>query len=192
MTLLDFTFEFKNEVDYLSKNLEYELYQEAATRLRALKEGHTDLIGAAASLESLTKGDETPHIYRARVVVYGRPEHVASVAKQENPIMAMKEALEGIERQVRERRIRLAQRTQKQAAAGTNEGLYELSAQEIYQAYTNDSLPDVWLEQSRERIAARLMLEENLNQEDAYYAADQILAYAQEILENPHLQEPRG
>ncbi len=191
MTLLDFTFEFKNEVDHLDKRREDEIRLEADERLRQLQASHTDLTGAAVSLESLTKGDETPHLYRARVVVYGRPEHLAAAEKEENPALAMKAALDAIERQVLNRRAKLADRSRQLGAVGASEGLYELSAQEIYQAFTNDSLPDVWLEQSREQIATRLMVEEELSQEDAYYAADQILAYAQEILNNPEMQNPR-
>lgn len=188
MTLLDFTFEFTNEVEHLAPQVETDIRLEAEERLRALGEGHSDVIGAAVSLESLTKADETPHIYRARAVVYSRPEHLAGVAKEGDPVTAMKAALESVERQIRDRRARLADRTQKLAAAEAETILYELSSQEIYQAFTRDSLPDVWLERSRDEIASEPMVEHGLNQEDAYYAADQILAYAQEIAENPDLQ----
>lgn len=188
MTLLDFTFEFLNEVDNLGAELENRLRTESEDRLRRLGQGHSDLVGASVSLESLTKSDATPHLYQARVVVYARPEHVASVSKQEDPITAMNTALDTVERQIRDRRKRLSERPQKQSGVGADEGLYELSAQEVYQAFTGGSLPDVWIEQTRDRIATRLMVDEGLNQDDAYYAADQILVYAQELLDNPDAQ----
>lgn len=78
--------------------------------LRKLQKGHSDLIGAAVSLEQPAKA-ETAFIYRARVVAYVRPENVAAVAKEADPMIALKQALSGVERQVRERRDKLRQRT---------------------------------------------------------------------------------
>ena len=43
----------------------------------------------------------------------------------------------------------------------------------------------MWLELSREEIAADLAKEEKLNLGDAYYVADQILVAAQTIVDSP-------
>lgn len=183
-----FTFEFLNEVEHLGDDLGLELRREAEERLRQLSQDQSDLIGAAVSLESLTESQESSHLYQARVVVYARPENVAAVTKVGDPMAAIKEALDGVERQVRERREKFHQRSRKAAAAGTNEHLYEMSAAELYDTYASEGIPDMWLEISRDEIAADLMREEKLNQDDAFYVADQILAAAADMVRIP---EPR-
>jgi hypothetical protein len=55
--------------------------------------------------------------------------------------------------------------------------VYELSAREIYETYVGYQVPPDLLTEGREEIATRLRVEEGLRQEEAYYAADQILAY---------------
>lgn len=185
MTQQEFSFEFYNEVDNLGLVVERALRQEAETQLRALGKGHQDLIGAAVSLEIVAQGQDSPHLYQARVVVYARPENVAAVTKQGDPTNALKTALVGVERQLRDRRDRLRERSQRAPATQTNEALYELTGQELYQRFASDSLPDVWLEVPRDEIAGELMTKEQLSQEDAFYVADQIQAVAQEIVNTP-------
>lgn len=104
----EFTFEFLNEIENLGEALDERLYSEAETRLRKLQKGHTDLIGAAVSIEQPAKA-QTDFVYRARVVVYIRPENMAAAAQAAEPMGALKEALSGVERQVRERRDKLRQ-----------------------------------------------------------------------------------
>lgn len=110
----DFTYEFFNEVQNLGDVLNERLQTEAETRLRKLQQGHTDLIGAAVSIEQPAKA-ETAFLYRARVVVYIRPENLAATAQEGDPLAALKRALSGVERQVREQRDRLRQRSRKPA-----------------------------------------------------------------------------
>ena len=110
MSNQEFTFEFVNETENLGEALDERLYTEAETRLRKLQKGHTDLIGAAVSIEQPAKA-QTDFVYRARVVVYIRPENMAAAAQAADAMGALKEALSGIERQVRERRDKLRQRT---------------------------------------------------------------------------------
>ena len=76
-------------------------------------------------------------------------------------------------------------RKQKFSATGADEELYALSAEEIYGKFARGSIPDMWLELSREEIAADLAKEEKLNLGDAYYVADQILVAAQAIVDSP-------
>jgi hypothetical protein len=56
--------------------------------------------------------------------------------------------------------------------------VYQLAPPEIYSSYMTGIEPDEALQKSRNEIATRLRVEEGLSQEDAYFAADQILAYA--------------
>lgn len=186
--MVDFTFEFRNEVQSLSRDQEERLRQEAEERLRHLSESHQDLIGAAVSLEHLTEGQVTPHLYQGRVVVYARPDNIAAVTKEADPTRAIKRTLDAIERQVREKRERLRARSRETSALGTYEGLYEMVPQEIYATYGRSRSPAEWLAQPRSEIAARLMVEENLSEGDAFYAADQIQVMAQEMTENPDIQ----
>jgi ribosome-associated translation inhibitor RaiA len=112
--MLDFTYEFFNEVQNLGDVLNERLQSEAETRLRKLQQGHTDLIGAAVSIEQPAKA-ETAFLYRARVVVYIRPENLAATAQEGDPLAALKRALSQVERQVREQRDRLRQRSRQPA-----------------------------------------------------------------------------
>jgi hypothetical protein len=105
MDTLEYNFAFRNEAS-LPDQVEADLWTEADRRLRALAEGHTDIVDAAVAVEELT-GDTTPHLYEARVVVYIRPEDIVAVEKQETAEGALKGALDAVERQVRERRVKL-------------------------------------------------------------------------------------
>ena len=109
MEKLDFTFEFHAEIPNLRNKVEKELRAEAHSRLLALAEGHTDLVGASVVLEQPAQA-ETLYLYLARVVAYGRPDHVAAVEKDNTLESSLRGAIEAVERQIRERRERLGQR----------------------------------------------------------------------------------
>lgn len=184
----DFTFEFRNEIQQLPAAAEDKMRQEAESRLQKLGQGHQDIIGAAVSLESIAETQGEPYLYQARVVAYVRPENLAAVSKDDDPAGALKSALTAVERQVRKRRERLQERNRQPAALGANEGLYERTAREIYEAYAGDVMPDVWLERSRDEIAADLMRDDKLSQGDAFYVADQLLVVAEELVDDPRAQ----
>jgi hypothetical protein len=57
----------------------------------------------------------------------------------------------------------------------------ELSPRELYDAYAKGRDPAEVILQGREALAQRLRVEHGLRQEDAYYAADQILEAAQQL-----------
>jgi hypothetical protein len=95
----DFAMEFRNEIG-LPASVKAERRSEAERRLRALLQGHTDIVGAEIAIEELT-GDTTPHVYEVRAVVYMRPESIVAVEKQETAKGAPKGALSAVERQVR-------------------------------------------------------------------------------------------
>jgi hypothetical protein len=59
--------------------------------------------------------------------------------------------------------------------------VYQMNSQEIYEAYVAEIAPAALLDQGRDAIATRLMLQEQMPEKAAFYAADQILVYAQSV-----------
>lgn len=96
----DFPIEFYNEV-----NDDSALYDEVDNRLRWLAKGHTDITGATVNVRDANLGTESGT--EVTVVIYGRPNNLASTVVAPQPIAAIKGALDGIERQVREQREKL-------------------------------------------------------------------------------------
>lgn len=70
--------------------------------------------------------------------------------------------------------------------------LQERSAEEIYAQFCQNEDPDQLFSQGRTQIATRLRVEEDLAQGAAYYAADQILAHAQDLLDQRQAQTEIG
>jgi ribosome-associated translation inhibitor RaiA len=173
MSRLDFHIEFHSERTKISDALK----NETETRLRELAAERNDLIGASIGVAELAQ-DETPHIYRARVVAYIRPENIVAVEKAGALDAALKRALEAVERQVRRRREKF-QAQWHQTEEGVDVGVYQLSAREIFDTYMDQVDVTELLKRSRTDIATELMARKGLDQEAAYYAADEILTYAQ-------------
>lgn len=107
MEELDFTIEFNGEG--LSDRVEAAMFAEADSRLRELAEGHDDLTGAAINVRRPAK-TETSFIYEVTVVVYARPKNIAATEKEADPIIALKNTVDAIERQVRKKREKLRDR----------------------------------------------------------------------------------
>ena len=105
----NFDFEWQNKLGEIGE-LENKLRDEAETRLRKLTKGHTDVTGAAIIMEHIDKDAKSPYRYRARVVAYTRPEHIAGIEEADTPQNALKNALNAVERQVREKREKLRER----------------------------------------------------------------------------------
>lgn len=101
----DFDFEFYSEIPHVKD--EYAAKTEQT--LRELAKGHHDLIGASVAVEELAQR-ETPFLYRARVVVFIRPDNLAASEKGNAVETALKGALDAITRQVREQREKLRTR----------------------------------------------------------------------------------
>jgi hypothetical protein len=173
---LDFHLEFYAEVPHLEEGIK----QECDDRLWALTEGRKDMVGASVAVEEIA-GKESTFLYQARIVVYIKPENISVVEKAENPELAVKQALSAVEQRVREVRskIRKPWKRPDQAASAP---IFELSAGEVYATYAGQADPAELISQGRADIAADLMLNENLDKETAYYAADQILEFAQESI----------
>jgi hypothetical protein len=117
------------------------------------------------------------------VVAYIRPENIVAVEKAGALDAALKGALAALERQVRRRREKFQTQWQ-QTIEGIDAGVYQLSAREIFDAYVGQADLTRLLNRTRTDIATELMAKEGLDQEAAYYAADEILVYAQETAES--------
>lgn len=172
----DFYVEFNVEVP----NVGDEFKVEADERLRRLAWGHSDIIGASVAVEPIVQV-ETPFRYQVRIVAYARPEYLTVIEKDSDPHVALRNALNALERLVLETREKLEQR-ERPNVEQTFTHLYDMSAKEIYDAYVDDAGPFELVDQDRDKIASRLIVSEGLNHEAAYHAADQILKIAHEIL----------
>jgi len=148
MSRLDFHLEFYSE----EKTLNDVLRDEAETRLRALATDRNDMIGASVAVKELSR-DETPHFYQARVVAYIRPENIVAVEKADALDAALKGALEAVERQVHQRREKFQAQWQ-QTEEGTDTGVYQLSARELFDTYMDQANVSALLKRSRTDIAA--------------------------------------
>lgn len=61
--------------------------------------------------------------------------------------------------------------------------VYQLTPKELYVTYMQEKDPAEVIQESRNDLATRLRVDEGLTQEEAYHAADQILAYARDLVE---------
>lgn len=69
--------------------------------------------------------------------------------------------------------------------------VYDMTARELYMGYAGGKTAEDLLDESRQQIAQRAMLEGGLDEEAAYYAADEILDYAQTIVDQD-LEDPNA
>jgi ribosome-associated translation inhibitor RaiA len=105
---VNFDYEFYSEIDQPDEALR----REAEERMRALAEGHRDMIGASVAVEELT-GSETPYRYEARVVAYIKPDNLVAVEKAEHALPALKAALDAMERRVRKLRAEIRDKSRR-------------------------------------------------------------------------------
>ncbi|MEA3375900.1 MAG: HPF/RaiA family ribosome-associated protein [Chloroflexota bacterium] len=98
----DLDFEFYSE-DLPTPDLEQDLWAEAWERVQALAGDHDDMIGASAAVERV-ESSQTPHVFLARIVAYIKPQNIVVKEKADGPMAALQQALDTLERQVRERR----------------------------------------------------------------------------------------
>ncbi len=110
MDRTDFDFHFYSDIPNADDRLE----REAERRLRNLLKGHNDMIGASVAVERFVN-KTTPFVYRARAVVFVRPDNLSAEEKADTPEGALQGALDGVIRQVRERRDRLREERRKRA-----------------------------------------------------------------------------
>ncbi len=102
------------DIEYTSDTPELTdaLKEKVEKRLNKLTNGHKDVTGASLAIETLSGTNQ--HIdYRVRLVLYHRPENVASVRKGDAVSNLILEVLDAVERQVREQRERLRARNRR-------------------------------------------------------------------------------
>jgi len=153
--------------------------RETEGQLRELAASHSDIIGAAVALEK-TVDTESYDVYRVRIVVYKRPQDIAVSKQSADPMVALREALDVLEEQVRGSREKLSQ-TDTHRDSQIETVYYDLSADEIYATYAKGWQPEDVLRMDHTEIASRLMVEQGLTQDAADFAADQILLVAERI-----------
>ena len=169
---------------YIDYNIEVssvgdEFKRETERRLEELALSHSDMVGATVALEK-TADTQTYDLYRVRIVVYKRPQDIVVTKQDAHPMIALRDALDTLEEQVRTSREKLAQKdTHRDTQIETV--YYELSADEIYATYAKGWQPEDVLRMDHTEIASRLMVEQGLTQDAADFAADQILLVAERI-----------
>ena len=169
---------------YIDYNIEVsdvgdQFQQETEQRLRELASTHSDMVGAAVSVEKVAD-TQTYDVYRVRIVIYKRPQNIAVSKQEPDPMLALRDALDTLEEQVRESREKLAQRDPHRDSQ-IESVYYDLSADEIYATYAKGWQPEDVLRMDHTEIASRLMVEQGLTQDAADFAADQILLVAERI-----------
>jgi ribosome-associated translation inhibitor RaiA len=169
----EFYIDYNIEVPAIGEGFKRETEQ----RLQELASAHSDVVGAAVALEKVV--DTTTYdVYRVRIVIYKRPTDIAVDKKDPDPLVALRDALDALEEQVRESREKLAQHnTHRDSQIETV--YYDLSADEIYATYAEGWPPEEILEMDHTQLASRLMQENGLTQDAADFAADQILLVAE-------------
>ena len=101
-------FQFYSEIPDLTDAEEQRWRAEAEARLGELTRGNQDMIGASVAIEPVAAGqDGLPHRYRARVVVFIRPDNLAASEQADSYELALQQTLDAIERLVREHRAKL-------------------------------------------------------------------------------------
>lgn len=153
--------------------------RETEQRLRELESGHTDMVGAAVSLEKVA--DTTTYdVHRVRIVVYKRPKDVVVSKQDADPMVALRGALDTLEKQIRDSRDKLARRNTHRDSQ-IESVYYEMSADEIYATYAKGWQPEDVLRMEHTEIASRLMVERGLPRDAADFAADQIILVAERM-----------
>lgn len=127
MQELDFTIELHAED--IEQDSEVALFNIADQFLRDLAEGHTDMTGAAISIEIPAHG-ETPPLYEVTVIVYARPNNIAATKKTPDVFGALNESLEAVERQIRNKRERLKKHWEQPSSGPVHREVTEVMASE--------------------------------------------------------------
>ena len=171
----DFYIDYNVEVSDVSDGFK----RETELRLRELASTHSDMVGAAVALEKVAD-TQTYDVYRVRIVVYKRPQDIAVTKQDPDHMLALRDALDTLEEQVRASREKLSQRDTHRDSQ-IESVYYDLSADEIYATYAKGWQPEEVLQMDHTDIASRLMVEQGLTQDAADFAADQILLVAERI-----------
>jgi len=171
----EFYIDYNIEVSDVDSAFKREIEQ----RLNELASSHSDMVGAAVSLEKVA--DTTSYdVYRVRIVTYKRPQDIVVTKQDADPMISLKYALDTLEEQIRASREKLAQRDTHRDSQ-IESVYYDLSAEEIYATYAKGWQPEDVRSMDHTQIASRLMVEQGLTQDAADFAADQILLVVERI-----------
>ena len=105
MEATGFTVEYHAESNELTDSLRAKVEQ----RLEKLARGHRDMTGASLAVQ-MVSGANRRHEYKVRLVLYHKPDNIVAIRKADTVSNALLEALDAVERQVRERRERQRER----------------------------------------------------------------------------------
>lgn len=169
----DFYIDYNIEVTDVSDRFKRETEQQ----LRKLADAHADIVGAAVALEKVAD-TQTYDVFRVRILVYKRPQDLVVNKQDADPMVALRDALDALEEQVRNSREKLAERNPHRDSQ-IETVYYDLSAEEIYATYVKGWQPDEVLEMDRDEIVRHLLVNHGLTQDAADFAADQILLAAE-------------
>lgn len=113
---LDFHIDYYNEI-----NEDETLFTEAENRIGALADNHTDIIGAMVKLTPQAAGRTTSYANEVTIRIFIRGDDIVVNEQADQPQLALKAALDKIERQVREHRNKLRQSSRRGGVDGMNE-----------------------------------------------------------------------
>jgi ribosome-associated translation inhibitor RaiA len=169
---------------YIDYNIEVsdvgdEFNRETEQRLRELVSSHSDITGAAVALEKVAD-TTTFDVYRVRIIIYKRPQDIVVTKQDPDPMVALRDALDTLEEQVRTSREKLAQGDTHRDSQ-IHSVYYDLSPDEIYATYAKGWQPAEVRSMDPTQIASRLMVEHGLTQDAADFAAEQILLVAERL-----------
>ena len=105
MEATGFTIEYHTESIEFTNGLKAKLEK----RLEKLAGRHRDITGASLAVHNVS-GNNRHHEFKVRLVLYHRPDNIAAVRKANTVSNAVLEALDAVERQVREHRERQRER----------------------------------------------------------------------------------
>ena len=171
----DFYIDYNIEVSGVSDRFKAETEQ----TLGKLAASRSDMTGAAVALEKVAD-TQTYDVYRVRILIYKRPQDIVVTKQDADPMIALRDALDSLEEQVRASRKKLAERNHHRDSQ-IRSVYYDLSAEEVYATYAKGWQPDEILEMDRDEIVRHLLLDHGLAQDAADFAADQIILAAERI-----------
>jgi ribosome-associated translation inhibitor RaiA len=171
----DFYVDYNIEVS----DVDEEFKRETEQRLTALASDHSDVVGAAVALEKVAD-TQSYDVFRVRILLYKRPQDIVVTKQDADPRVALRDALDALEKQVRSSREKLSQQNTHRDSQ-IESVYYDLSAEEIYATFAKGWKPEEIRAMDHTDIASRLMVEHGLPQDAADFAADQILMIAERI-----------
>jgi len=83
------------------------LYTLTEQKMDKIMKGHHDVTSAMVDITDPAKGEGLPSMYQVNVTLYARPNNIAAIKKNDDVKAALRDSLDAVERQIREKRERL-------------------------------------------------------------------------------------